>query len=136
MIHVKIPAPPLKSDFCVDDNDIQRTEKINENIRKEERIYRENNTNISYILVYIIICILSGLLIQKYNYQMNDATLIFFSCIVGLFLMFPIGLLISNLLQNIEKKSNRTGCHKKIMNILVRMHILKQEASTKKKLTE
>lgn len=104
MIRVKIPALPLKSDFCVDDNDIQRTEKINENIRKEEQIYRKNNTNISHILAYIIICILSGLLIRKYNYQMNDATLIFFSCIVGLFLIFPIGLLISDLLQNIGKE--------------------------------
>lgn len=104
MIYIKIPTPPQKSDFGIDDDNIKRAEKINENIKEKHQNYDKNNANISYVLAYIIVCIITGWLIRKYNYQMSDMALIFISCIVGLLIMAPIGFFISYLLQNIGKE--------------------------------
>lgn len=59
MIYIKIPTPPQKSDFGIDDDNIKRAEKINENIKEKHQNYDKNNANISYVLAYIIVCIIT-----------------------------------------------------------------------------
>lgn len=104
MIHIKIPICPKESDYCIDNVQVQKAREINENIRNKERAYDENNANIAYILSYIIICVIISCLIRGYKPNMSEVGLFLISCIIGLFAMFPIGSLISYLLQRIGKE--------------------------------
>ncbi|MBR4042541.1 MAG: hypothetical protein IKJ09_09605 [Bacteroidaceae bacterium] len=109
MIDIKIPTSPQKSDFIVNNCDIKRAEEINEKISADKRRYEKNNSSISFVLAFVIFSIISGLVIGKYNPELNDTSHIILSSILGLLFMFPFGGMLSILLQNIghEIEPNR-----------------------------
>lgn len=47
MIYIKIPICPKESDYCIDNAQVQKARRINENIRNKERTYDKNNVNIT-----------------------------------------------------------------------------------------
>lgn len=110
MIDIKIPTPPKKYDFIVEDCDIKRAKKINEKIHVDKYKYEKNNSRISFAFAFLILSIISGLVIERYKPQLDDTALVVLSCVCGILLMSPFGSLLSLLLQNIgnEIEPNRT----------------------------
>lgn len=104
MIYIKIPICPKKSDYSIDNVQVQKTRRINEDIRNKERTYDKNNANIAYVLSYVIVCVIIGCIIRGYKPNINEAGLFLISCIIGLFAMLPIGCFIGYLLQRIGKE--------------------------------
>lgn len=103
MIHVNIPQMPQESDYKINENDVKRAEKINEDIKNKSYNYSQNNSTVSYVLAYIVICICLGCLIRNYNSHMSDGGLLFISCIGGLFVIFTIGYPLSYFLKYRER---------------------------------
>lgn len=95
---------PQESDYKINENDVKRAEKINEDIKNKSYNYSQNNSTVSYVLAYIVICICLGCLIRNYNSYMSDGGLLFISCIGGLFVIFTIGYPLSYFFENIGKE--------------------------------